>query len=389
MLEMHSQLLNSSFDRDLAESQLRLLIDDIQAATKQQARLNEESDKLAQNLKDLEFNLEELKVERDSLAAPPDRPHQSDTSEFFAYLARLEEREIETRARLDSHKQLTSDLSHQRNKLTQRNKKLKAERDALAAKLDDEQQLLTDSREALDDVDQSVMRANDENEFLIGRCHELKTELEERSEALRTGEMARADELAAREKELKEELATLRLSVDAAHKKYTTTMREGQKAIDAARAECDKNVSVASWRSERETLKAKLKRLRASLVAEQRQNELAQKRDRELAQRLEEMTGSPDGDSSRARAIIAAETAQRRKENDDPDTRDELRAEERYRGELEVQMRVIEQTVAEFEANRQEQVSSLSAELDGCTSRGYLETLYEELKQLQARASAI
>ena len=387
--EEHPHYLNESFDRDLAQSQLRLLIDDIQAATKQQARLNEESDKLAQTLKDLEFNLEELKVEREQLSAPVDRRSHSDLSQFFAYLARLEEREVETRARLDGHKQLTTDLSHQRNKLAQRNKKLKAERDALAAKLDDEQQLLTDSQEALGEVDQSVMKANDENEFLVTRCGELKAELEERSEALRNGEMARADELASLEKQLKQELADLRKEVDAAHKDYKIEVRKRQKAIDAARAECDKNVSVSAWKAERETLKAKLKRLRTALATEQRQSEVAQKRDRELAQRLEEMTGSQDGDSARSRAVVCAEIAQRKKLNDDEEGRSELLAEEKYRTELEAQMRLVEQTFAEFERARQDQIGSLTAELDGSASRGYLETLYDELKRLQTKASSV
>ena len=388
MLETQAQYLNESFDKQLAVSQLALLNDDILAAEKQLARLNQEKDQLARTLDDLKFNFDELSVERDKLAAPPDRA-STDISQFFQYLSRLEEREVETRARLESHKQLGADLAHQRNILTQRNKKLHAELEALATKLDDEQQLLTDSQEVLNEVDVAVQKENEENEFLVERCNELKAELESRSEALKTGEMARADELAGVERELKAELEQLRRQVEEARQEYRTAVREGQKAINAAHAECDESSSVAKWKSNREVLKAKLKRLRTALASEQRTSELTQKRDQELAQKLEEMTGSPEGDSERARAVVAAEIEDRKDNGQHEDEEAELKAEQRYAEELEAQLELVKNTAAEFEAARGEQIAGLGCELDACAGHGYLETLYAELKHLQTKVAGV
>lgn len=385
MLEAHSQSHAESFRANLAANQLALLVDDIQAANKQRDQLHQELNTLTQELTDLEFNLTELQVEKEQFES--NRDEYAEGGDFFGYLAGLEQREVETRGQLEGHKQLSGELAHQINRLTQKNKKLVNELQLLRARFTQEKETLDDSKDVMSDLELKLTNKEDENSFLVQQCDHMHDELIQRSSSLKKTETERAWQLNQEYAQKKEELRAAQKENDEVHYLFQKKERDAQKILNERRAGCSKAMSVSSWKAERGALVAKLKKTKTAIFSEKRTQELAIKRDRELAEKMMALTGSESGDNDKTRAMLFAEIETNKNRVDVQENNADIEREMAYHEDLLRELDLLNQSAKMFKRVSNEQLASLREELEICSNNGYLEMLREELKALQSQVS--
>ncbi|OHS95276.1 hypothetical protein TRFO_02285 [Tritrichomonas foetus] len=401
MIEQQT-LTAQSFEDEKTEGKMLLLLDDIDVAKKQLSLLKEESESLSTKLKDLEFHLDELNLERDSLSVAPEplsqtgstkSPNQESSnnysenaeSKFFPYLNSLENRLTESEGRLEGHRQLTSELNHQLNKLNQTNKKLKAEFEQILSQSNQEDDAFRVSTDTLEDLEMQLDEKTKENEFLLQKCDALKTELEERTEQIQNSLLAHHDELRKVYQEKEKTLTSLRKRSSELRGDSARLEKRLQEELKAHRENHEKNSQVNSWKSERGILKTKLKNLKTQLLTEQGNLESSQKRDQELDQKYVNLLGEDHnhGECELARKCIIASIKDSNEAKDDPSFAREMEYERDYTEQLNEEMKKIENSLRVFREYREAQLISLNEELNGCAQKGYIKLLKEEFAELQ------
>lgn len=380
MLEAQAREIAESLEIQQAKRELDLLGDDIIAARRQHKVLREESDQLSHNLKNLEFRVEELTVEREQLE--PDQS-MATTDHFFEYLSFLEQSEIEGNGRLDGQRKLSAEFAHQINGMLQKRKKQEAERDRLKAALENERQVLLDSNDALIELQGQVATKTSENEFLIEKCEELKEELTARGNESQTKSVEKDLTLRQTVKKLKEDLLMKRQEADKKHRELGRMVHEGEKRAALRRSETERAVSVSSWRAERSVMLAKLKKLKTTLFSEQRTRDMSVKRDKDLADKLQELTGSATCESDRVKAVLAAELKSHTKVEGSGSSK--IDKEKTHSDVLNDSLQVAIDSLATFEDYKTNKLGSLNDELAQSMNRGYLDMLRDELAVLQSR----
>jgi hypothetical protein len=379
----------NAMDEDAIDFELRTLEDSISWATKQAALLATDQEKLETRLRDLDFNMHELQAELEQLKSSGEPPLPEGYSPFFTYLNSLENKEVEGKARVEGLKQLESELSHQLNRLRQQYKTLSAQFAQMTDQFTADSNSILASQNILTDLNARSSEQDSANEFLVTKADELKSELIQRTEQLKGSDANRRESLQAMYTKVQDQWAAIRTEAKHWKGRLAAVERSTQSAIDAKIAELERLRGVASWMTDRSVQLARLKKLRTALRSERRTQELAEKRDKDLMELLKAASGANDGDSPRARRIVAAEIDRHRQSAQTAAVQSDIESELDYGRELATRLAIASESLAQFEAFREETLTLLGEELAGCEKAGYLEMLREEMNALRRESAKV
>lgn len=379
-----------SFEDEKDESKLLLILDDIEASKKQIDSLEKERKKLSKDLKDLNFVLDELKVQKNLLSTVPKPLASSENAQdpekkFFPFYNSLENRETELEARLEGNRQLTADLNHQFNYLQQQNKNLKAELKRIEDEAAKEEDDFSVSNNDLIDLNIKLDNSTKENEFLLQKCEELKSELEERDSHLKDSVMVQFEELTAQYKEDQQILAELKKSSKALQSEINKFDKLSQANYDSEKEKSAKEQAINHWKADRSVLKDKLKNLKTQLFSIQKNIEESQKRDVELEDKYSKLLGEEheSGQCELARKCLLASINQANEEKEAVLSSKDFDYETDYTTQLSKETECIDKSLKIFHQYRDSQLESLNQELTQCSQYGFLTLLKEELEELQ------
>ena len=381
-----------AFEDEKNQGRLNLIIDDIKAATIQLQKLNEENEILSNNLKDVEFNLEELKVEKETLSAQQvqnlDPPSENN---FFAYLGSLENREIESSGKIEGQKQLTQELSHNLNRLKQKSIKLKKEYELVQAQLEEEESVLRESNDVLKDLEIKLDEKTKENEFILQQCETLKEELDQRNDELNNNFQNTEEDLRELYRQKSEELRQLRIKNAELHGQLHKTELSQQNEFNSKKDEVARESLVSAWRTDRSILKSRLQKLKTNLFNIQKNLEASNRREKDLEQKYIDLLGEDHnfGNCEGARKCVLAniDFINGAPEKSTPSTAFEY--EKDYQQELQEKLASIENSYKVFSEYRESVLNGLNEELQGCSQYGYIRLLQEEFSELQGQLSKL
>ena len=342
-----------SFEDEKDESKLLLILDDIEASKKQIDSLEKEKKKLSKDLKDLNFVLDELKVQKNLLSTVPKPLASSENAQdpeknFFPFYNSLENRETELEARLEGNRQLTADLNHQFNYLQQQNKNLKAELKRIEDEAAKEEDDFSVSNNDLIDLNIKLDNSTKENEFLLQKCEELKSELEERDSHLKDSVMVQFEELTAQYKEDQQILAELKKSSKALQSEINKFDKLSQANYDSEKEKSAKEQAINHWKA-------------SKLLGEEHES----------------------GQCELARKCLLASINQANEEKEAVLSSKDFDYETDYTTQLSKETECIDKSLKIFHQYRDSQLESLNQELTQCSQYGFLTLLKEELEELQ------
>ncbi|OHT00670.1 hypothetical protein TRFO_32581 [Tritrichomonas foetus] len=394
MIEQQT-IIAQSFEEEKAKGRLLLLLDDIEAATKQLSSLENESESLSTKLKDLEFHLDELNLEKDLLSTPPKPLSQAENEDaegkFFPFLNSLENRHTAALGNIEGQKQLASELGHQLSRLGQQNKKLKAEFELVESQLKAEELSLRESNDTLEDLEIQLDEKVKENEYLLKRCEDLKEELDERNDTIQNSIIAQADQLREIYREKQQQLSDIRRRSAELRGDLARLEKQQQEDLQNTKQSVKRGSQVGAWRNERAILKNKLKTLKTQYLNEQKNIESSSKRDKELQYKFAKLLGEDhnNGECELARKCIIANIEDTNAVKEAPVANKDLEYERDYTIQLEGELSRIKKSIAVFTECRENQLKALNEELDGCTQKGYIKLLREEFADIQAQLNKL
>jgi chromosome segregation ATPase len=323
------------------------------------------------------------------MTSPATSPPHAGDRQFFIYLNSLETRENENQARLEAHRRLTADLSHQISRLHQQNKKLLSKFTLLQDQVINEEESVASSRDILVDLQTRLDDVERENEFVARKCDEMKDEMVERNDALKFAAFTKNTDLHTQVAATQAELASAKTRARDARSSYRRKKNQLEEEITKKTAELETVRSVASWHTERGILTARLKKLKSALFSEQRTIEMAKKRDQDLAGKLDKLTGNEEGDSQFVRQVLAAELGEFEASEDSNTPEEDLLTEQEFGRELQVELKIAKESIEAFEKYRKDTLEALNGELVQCQKKGYLLLLREELNALQRELASL
>lgn len=382
------------WDSQIAERRLTLVNEDIEATKKQIQSLEKQKNILNQKYKDIEFTLDELRSNMDTIQTDNDEDDENgDDSEgdFFTLLSDLENEEAALRGELQSYKELQKSLAHDRRKYSSVNSKLKSDLNIDKQKLESLQDEIKKSDDELKDLQVQLDTRTTALNDLIQRCTDLQTEEIEISDELKRLGESMVTELAEAEKNQKILLSEAKKKEEDTTKLLARTQREYQKNVDKLNQDLSRQNSISFWRNDRALLTGKLKKAKTQLQTELQNAKSAQKRQDTLSMSMKKMFGENDpgdGTGIRAKEIVLAGIERLKSEMEYPDNDEEqLQIEMDYNNDLHNQLEMIESSLETFYKHRNETINSLNDELFECTQDGYLKLLQSELSELQSSLS--
>ena len=377
------------FEERKKNGQLNLIIDDIEAATKQLNHLNAEHEELSCKLQNSQDKIKELTKEKESLEnfEGSQEIQQPDENNFFAFFGSLETREVECTARIEGQKQLTGELNHNLNALKQKNAKFKKEYELVASQLEEEENALRESNDILKDLEIKLDEKIKENETVLQQCENLKEELDERNQHIQSKLEPKNDELRQIYQQKTEELKKLRSESNKLHGRMYKTEKFQHDALQNAKEKMSRDSLVSAWKVDRSLLKNQLQKLKASLYNVQKNLESSIKRENDLEQKYCDLLGDDHnfGNCEYARKCVLASinSSYEAPENNVPTI--EFDYEQDYTQELQDKLAAIENSYRVFDEYRESILSSLNEELHGCSQFGYIKLLQEEYAELQSQ----
>lgn len=379
-----------SFEDEKDEAKLLLILDDIEASKKQIDSLEKEKKSLTKQLTDINFHLDELKVQKNLLSSSPKPLASTETTQdaeahFFAFYNSLENRESELDGRLEGNRQLTANLNHQLNQLQQKNKSIKAELQRIEQEATKEDDQFSVSNNDLVDLNMKLDETTKENEFLLQKCEELKNELEERDSHLKENVLVQYEELTNRYKRDQEILADLKKQSENLRKSANRFDKKSQDLIDSKKDECNRAFTINQWKTDRSILKDKLKNLKTQLYSLQRNLEDAQRRDDDLEDKYAKLLGKEHnfGECELAKKCLLQSISHSDEEKETVTSSKDYDYEVEYTEQLSKEQECIDKSLEIFHQYRDNQISSLNQELTQCSNYGFLTLLKEELEELQ------
>lgn len=385
-------------------TKLDLVLDDITVASKQLSILNKRLEDLTKEKKDAEFLCDELTIERENLLSSQVQPLSqtntldtkddfSDEGQFFGYLNSIENREVEISAKIEANKQIQSKLRHDLSTYQQQNMKLKSELEPLIDMYNDEEAKYRNSDDIKKDLLISLDQKTIENENILQKCEELKEELDARNEELNGVTLQTFTELKKKLKTRKEELANIRNKSESLRSKCESMERTQRKELLNTKDKLQKGASVTKWRTDRSVLKNKLKMLKTQLYNEQKNIEQTAKRDKDLDDKfkklLDEDPNHNFGQCEKARKCVLALINDSKSRTKKVAFTTDLDYENEYTEQLLKEKEKIKKSKQIFNEYKDNVLSGLNIELDGCSQNGYIKLLRDEFYQLQNELSKL
>ncbi|KAK8893666.1 hypothetical protein M9Y10_022093 [Tritrichomonas musculus] len=385
-------------------TKLDLVLDDITVASKQLSILNKRLEDLTKEKKDAEFLCDELTIERENLLSSQVQPLSqtntldtkddfSDEGQFFGYLNSIENREVEISAKIEANKQIQSKLRHDLSTYQQQNMKLKSELEPLIDTYNDEEAKYRNSDDIKKDLLISLDQKTIENENILQKCEELKEELDARNEELNGVTLQTFTELKKKLKTRKEELANIRNKSESLRSKCESMERTQRKELLNTKDKLQKGASVTKWRTDRSVLKNKLKMLKTQLYNEQKNIEQTAKRDKDLDDKfkklLDEDPNHNFGQCEKARKCVLALINDSKSRTKKVAFTTDLDYENEYTEQLLKEKEKIKKSKQIFNEYKDNVLSGLNIELDGCSQNGYIKLLRDEFYQLQNELSKL
>ena len=368
-----------------------ILDDDIRAATLHLGALKNENEELSKELSDLEFNLEELQLENDSLKQNSSVLDSSETTTFFNYLTYFENEENSLKAELKAHQEMSRELGHKKNILLQKNHSLHHKIEIERQQIEDETEQIAVLTDQLQERSDALYEKEQYVSELQAACAQFEAEIQQKKDEIMSyGETVTAH-LIKQEKDIKEQIKEKQKEYEDLKKEIAKQERLMQEEFNSKEKKVAQQQSIRNWENERALLMGKLQRVRNQLSSESKNAENAKNRNKELRKKLKDLLNDDDpgdGTGLRAKQLLMAEI--KSIENRQPSQVDEeLMLEQGYSDDLNQQLDLIRESTRIFKLHRDATFKSLKAELDECTQSGYLRLLQEEFNALQVSLTKI
>ena len=383
---MTTEEIQDTWDTAWKKKQSSLLDDDISAATKQISVLRDRTEKLSQEIQDLEFYIDELTTEKGTLDSAEPATFEDTDSTFFSILSAFEDQESKLKSEFEAYRQISQNAAHDKNALNQ-------QLSSLRHKYEIEKGAVYENQKRIADLENELIKEKE----ILDKKHEILRSTEETAEYLEEEMRSRSEDLLghtqSKMEELRQNVRQLKSSVADAEKKrislqqsYANKIRKHQEEINQKRQELELARSIKSWQHNRSILQGKLKRLQSQLTMQQRVNASAQKREADLRQKFRDLLNcnDEDGTSLHTRRIVHSAlqsmTAKQEQNSDD----EEIEMEKELGEELDKEISLVENSIEKFERYSEQQIVALQEELSRCSQQGYIQLLEEEMDEMQS-----
>lgn len=169
--------------------------------------------------------------------------------------------------------------------------------------------------------------------------------------------------------------------------------RTQRKELLNTKDKLQKGASVTKWRTDRSVLKNKLKMLKTQLYNEQKNIEQTAKRDKDLDDKfkklLDEDPNHNFGQCEKARKCVLALINDSKSRTKKVAFTTDLDYENEYTEQLLKEKEKIKKSKQIFNEYKDNVLSGLNIELDGCSQNGYIKLLRDEFYQLQNELSKL
>jgi hypothetical protein len=376
------------WEAEVTERRLTLVLDDIGAAEKQLASLAHQRLELSKKLKNVDFEIEEVQCKLtifDSAGHEPLLPTDSIKSEgFFSILKKLENEQAGLASELQSYTELQRDLLRERQLLLHKNKDLKSNLDSNLQRLSDQQAKL---RALSDDVKNIYVEVDSklaETQLLQLQCDDVKRESIETAERL----AKLNDEISLKKKQEADnskQLSDLRKKGQSLKENLGQAERFRDRKTDRAAAEAKEVRKLSAWYPARQILMQKLRKSREGLIQAKSDMRAAERRKELIAEKFRKALGVEDatGEGEIAKSVILSEIEEIEGAVD-ADLLRNIKVETEMGRELSEEVRMLEESAANFERHRKGVMRELEMELMESSMDGYIKLLHEDLNALKA-----
>lgn len=375
------------FSDQVAERKLKLVDDDIVAAKKQIASLENQKLQLSREIHELSEANERLTSHESGIHEGEKREAVEAT--FFTLLAQLEAEQASLQGELQSYKDVQRNLGHQISKYTQINKKLAGRAEIEERRCQEDQEEIREINDQLLDLNEQLDKKKLRLDELQKECMALKKETEHLTEQLKSHKENVLGQLLEEEKEKKKQLADLVHNEKLMREEVARKRRDYEASVAESNAKIVKQQSISSWLHDRTVLVGKLKRMRQQLQHAKRSLEDCNKKKDVLARKFTRLLqdDDPTGNGVMARKMVQAEIEAIEKNQGLSKLSNEVDVAYDYREELTQKLEQLNKSVAVFKAHRKQTLDELNEELVQCSQYSYLNLLQSELNALQSTVS--
>ena len=304
---------NYEWESQVAERRLKLVIEDIEATKKQISSLETQKDKLKNDYGNLEFELDELQSNIETLQSATNYNNDGDSSidegDFFTLLTELENEEASLKGEIQSYQNLQKSLAHDRRRFSATNTKLENELALDKQKLETLNSEIRESNDILKDLQLQLDSKSVTLNEIIERCQELQQEETNIADELKKFGEGLITSLKEEEYNEKLELERERGRKKELGEKWENTRRRKENEVNKKASDLQKQNSISNWRHDRSLLLGKLKRAKEQLARQEQSLKNALAKKDKIAQKYRELLGDDPGDGTGlcAKAIVREE----------------------------------------------------------------------------------
>ena len=356
----------------------------VEAANEQILILRDQKEALESTLKDLKFEIDEIKCSKTE-KSEQNQGNKDSLSRglFFKLLSQLEDEENELKEKILMQKKALSDLTHQRNVILQQNKKIESEVSLKKELSYNAEMNARASRDKLLDLQDVLSQKEREYTSLCEQSESINNELVAKTDDIEQNNKNVVENLKKKKIELIVELQTKENEEKEMKNKAKDTERLCEAKKKRQEEDIQRSQSVNEWRSQRKFLTSKLVASRKKLSAELKNLESARKKESELQEKFKKLLGEDDpgdGTGETARRILQTEI-NRIQNAPGLEAFVELQVEREYKESLEREINTIEKSIKMFNKYKKGVVNSLNQELEECSNEGYINLLKKEMAE--------
>ncbi|OHT06498.1 hypothetical protein TRFO_25448 [Tritrichomonas foetus] len=314
----------------------------------------------------------------------------SSSGSFFDAVQKLENLSEELKVQIESEQKISQELSHQKNILFQKQKKLKSSLNMYSAQLKSEENRAAVNFDSLKYTENQLIDVFTTCNEEAKTCENLKHDLINLTKSVQNQTREALNGLEQRIQELKDELddkhfIELKLQDDLKRIQYHSQKEQNEHINNI-----EKGKKVKYLQTSRIYLDKRIRKLSSQINIEKSDLLTAVSREKSISQLFQSAFPEDPGDGSceRIRALIQAKINKVQK-NAPIELLEDIQAETDYGDDLAKQLETVEKTLETIKSNHEETKKSLLQELEDCQEDGYVKLLRREMAEIQAKAAKL
>ena len=313
--------------------------------------------------------------------------YQEDKASYFTVLKQHEDRSEELDQELEAEREIFRNLTHERQKMASRLKRLEQELRNCERqyKREDEGWRVTEA--AIHDLEDKLLAKETKKNEWAEVCEEMKRELGQVTAQVMDETREQCNSLKARICEFEEIYEEEKQRNEELHERMQELEYERKREVENKQNTLKKALGVRENQEARKRLDKELRRVNQLLEIETKDLQTALERKQRLMQKMQDLLGDDDpgdGTGEMAKIILLSKIESVEQRNMD-DQLDELDMETEYQKELEEQMKLVENTWRVFEEERRRVLEEFQQELKQCKRNGYIDLLISEKQELEKK----